>query len=219
MGRPADKRNTPVEHRPLKPFNAQFRLWASRKLFAVRCERIEEHIRRFEVMAPYLSTTEYRHIDFVGLGETTGYAPHLLRDTAKTIAAKGKLLEYHQDNEGAWWSLAADPYLAPPEVLPPHATPEEERPVPVELPTEQEICRLYRTSSDAAGRRLNKVISILEMAHTNAPPEVAALVYDALAEIQTVQQRLTRVCAAGVRADPRHYLSGLINEWKEKDDA
>ena len=219
MGRPADKRNTPIEHRPLKAFNPAFRLWASRKLFIVRCERIEEHIRRFEIIAPYLSTQEYRHLDFIGLSEITGYASHLLRDTAKTIAAKSKLLDYHQDNEGAWWSLAVDPYTKPPELLPPQAVPEEEMPIPAELPSEADICRLYRTSSDAAGRRLNKVISILEMAHTNAPPEVAALVYDALAEIQTVQQRLTRVCAAGVRADPRHYLSGLINEWQENNDA
>ena len=78
--------------------------------------------------------------------------------------------------------------------------------------------KLYLSALEGISRRLGRVERDLDDAVRLLPVEAQPLVFEALAKIQGVRSKITRVNAAGVRKDPEHYLTDLLREWEAHDE-
>jgi len=218
MGRAPGKTNEPQKP-PSRVMHPRFRTWLGHRLKEVRCESVGRHLDRAETIFPFLSPNEMRRLPFQEMEKHTGYARHLLRETAGVLAKKAGVLHLVAENGTNWWSLALNPFKDPFVQEEAEPAPEAEQPVVAPIRSEgareeSAVERLYRRGCDAVSQQLSKATDMLEMAKPHLAGEAACYILDAVAEIQGVQRKLTRIAAAGVRQDPAHYLEALLNEWR-----
>lgn len=186
-----------------EPLNPQFRSWLIQRMYELRCQKIDEQVERFEVVANALCHTERRPLDFEALAEISGHAAHLLRDTMKRLTDKLDLVEVTRDHEGTWYSLKHDPFGGPPEEIDPGPD------------VESSIERLYRECCDEINDGLRKVVKKLESTRPEVEPAVGALLMDACADILSIREKLTRISATGVKRDRETYISGIREDLRE----
>lgn len=229
MGRPpaeGQEPKTPPERRT----HPRFRSWLGVRLSRLGCEYVERHLDRFEVLCSVLRWGEVCQISFRELGNEHGYADHLLRETTNMLAKKTEIVTRSEEVDGVWWGLGVNPFADPlprepqgaqektevaeaaEEKIVQQAPPERSE---TPLPDEAEIALLYRRACDAMSHKLGKVTDLLDLSKPHLQGDGAACILDAYALVQEVQQRITRLCAAGIRGDPAVYLVGLLNEWRD----
>jgi hypothetical protein len=167
-------------------------------MYALHFQKIDEWISRFEVLAGFLSHRNKRCLDFQAIAETSGYADHLLRDTAKKVGERLKLMGRTTDHEGTWYFLRVDPFVAP-----------AESDGVVADQTESQMERLYRECCDGANVDVRKVILKLDRLRKQVQPAVGALVMDAVVDLSRLSILLTQISAAGVKGDRRDYIEGV----------
>jgi len=191
----------PDDHRHLHP---AFRSWLTQRMYAMRFQKLDEWLDRFEVLANFLSHTDQRCLDFQAIAEASDYTEHLLRDTARKVGERLKLIERRTDHEGTWWSLKVDPFSAPPESVDENA----EQP-------ETQMERLYREVNDKANAEIRKVILALDSLRGKVEPAVGALVMDASVDLLRISILLTQISMTGVKGDRKDYIEGLRDRLQE----
>jgi len=164
----------------------------------MRFQKLDEWADRFEAIAGFLSHKDKRNLDLQVVGEMTGYAENLLRDTVKKVGEKLELLERTTDHEGTWYSLRVDPFSAPPS----HTEEDREQP-------ESQMERLYRECCDQANEGVRKVILKLDVLRGSVEPPVGAMLMDAVVDLHRLSILLTKISAAGVKGDRRDYIEAL----------
>lgn len=185
-----------------KPLSPQFRSWLVRTMYENKCQKIDEQVERFEVVADALSHEDQRKLDFEALAAESGIAANLLKDTMHRLAEKLGLVEVQRDHEGVWYSLKHDPYGEPPEEVEPGPD------------VETQMERLYRECVDDVNNGLRRVVGKLEELRGEVEPAVGALLMDSCADILTLREKLTRISATGVKRDRKDYISKIREDLR-----
>jgi len=174
-------------------------------MYIAKCQKIDEQIDRFEVVANVLSHAEQRRVDFNDLADRSGHAAHLLKDTVVKIGSNYELLEVRRDHEGTWYSLKVDPF----------APPAEEELIEEGPDVETIIERLYRESCDEVNDGLRQIVRSLEELRGGLEPAHGAVLMDACADILRLREKLTRISATGVKRDRETYISEIREDLRD----